>query len=1195
MENWQNVEKAINSANNSLGSADKSNSAYLDSIEGRAKTLTSTIQSFWNNFINADAIKNGISLINGFVVVLDKLINSSIGQGVVAISLLVGAYALLNKGIVAFGGSTLATTLGVIGLDIAQKGLLATTKILSAQILASPLFVPAMIIGGITAVIIAIDKFGDTLKNLNKRIDETKSVIQELQSEYDNLKAKDKLTDEQKLYLKLLEAEIDRKEKSLALDAEMLLQRQYLNKETRSGGGYTVEMSSGADKMKQSILQIENYKKHLQGISLENEKSKEQWDEIEKKILDAKDALGEQFKTLVETVNTIKEYNPDFMFADEIEDIITKSKEALGITDELTDSVDGLGNSFKNTSVMVSHYKDEVNSLAGDLENLEKAQDKINEGYTFSYSEIEDLKKQYPQLENAIYRTADGWKVEKNALDEVRSSMIEHTRAQIESEKENTQNTINEIKKRITARITEAKSLSLLAGTNASDVDEVSIMTAKQPKKPMDGRMSTILENMVIEKKNDIAKAKRELLPLETSMTELENLLAKLDEIGTGRVTGELKSKKPKEKNDRQFLESIDAEIRAIKLKNDNLIKTRDLLEEQLKLAQKDDTVEGLNKQYEITGQIIEHNKEILKSFQDEQEAVHLRAEDIRKQYSQYDTHSWFDSNGEQTEAFINQYNDAIKKGNKDQAEEMLKVFSLVQALKKAWMESGQEVNKIVDANKELVIQQDKLLDQQYELARTNWIKEQNEALKDRRDRLQSLESIQEAIVAIIRKRGEEEKRQLDENHKAEISSLEERHQERKKKYAEELDAFKKLIQDKINALDEQYSEEDYQEQLAKERSEATRLQGEIDVMSLDDSLTARNKTIELRKQLASQNEKIAKMQQNKERELLKKSLQDQLKDREDEAKDKEKIADSAYDNEKKRLEEDYKINKEFLDRKYEDDKVYAEAKESITRGTVEVAKGQFEDIYDAYQSFEDRFGKGMGILGNIIKEDFLVHLNKAKELLEDINKNGGVLTRPRDDYASDYQPTKEDGYNDPFANSKGDSGKLSSMSESDYEVYRNMKKLWENAKANNDEKFMEYASKRAQEIRKANGITSDNYSYAQLKDIPYDQLKVKGYDRGGKVDYTGLAMVHGEDSPEWMLRDHQLKKIISDSVLSTIKIAVPKIPNVVGRQGVVLDIGNLINIEGNATKDILPKIQKEGNNIINELQKLGNFRSIRI
>ena len=240
----------------------------------------------------------------------------------------------------------------------------------------------------------------------------------------------------------------------------------------------------------------------------------------------------------------------------------------------------------------------------------------------------------------------------------------------------------------------------------------------------------------------------------------------------------------------------------------------------------------------------------MLESFKKEQDLVHARANEIRKQNSKYNIDSWFDSNAEQTVEYINAY----YKATKSQREEMSKLFNQIQALKKAWMESATEVEKIVDANKQLVIEQDKLLDQQYELARTNWIKEQNAALKERRDRLQSLQQIEEAIVQIIRKRGEEEKRQLDENHRAEMDSLEKRHQERKKKYAEELDEFKKMIQAKIDALDEQYEEEDYLEQLNKEREEANRLQREIDVLSLDDSLTARNKTIELRKQLADQN-----------------------------------------------------------------------------------------------------------------------------------------------------------------------------------------------------------------------------------------------------------------------------------------------------------------------------------------------------
>ena len=41
-------------------------------------------------------------------------------------------------------------------------------------------------------------------------------------------------------------------------------------------------------------------------------------------------------------------------------------------------------------------------------------------------------------------------------------------------------------------------------------------------------------------------------------------------------------------------------------------------------------------------------------------------------------------------------------------------------------------------------------------------------------------------------------------------------------------------------------------------------------------------------------------------------------------------------------------------------------------RGQVEVAQGVFEDIYDAYVEFENKFGRGMGILGDIIRMTLL-------------------------------------------------------------------------------------------------------------------------------------------------------------------------------------------------------------------------------
>lgn len=485
------------------------------------------------------------------------------------------------------------------------------------------------------------------------------------------------------------------------------------------------------------------------------------------------------------------------------------------------------------------------------------------------------------------------------------------------------------------------------------------------------------------------------------------------------------------------------------------------------------------------------------------------------------------------------------------------------------------------------------------EALRVEHVQKLNDAYSEQQDRLSKLESIQEKIVAIIRKRGEEEKKQLDENHNAEMDSLEERHNERKKKYQEETDLFKKMIQDKIDALDEQYEEEDYLEGLQKERDKANEIQKQIDVLSLDDSLTARNKVIELRKKLADQNEVIAKKQQKKERDVLKKSLQDQIKDHEKDAKDRESIADKTYENEKKRLEEDYKINNEFLDRKYSDEQVYAEAKEAILRGQVEVTKGVFMDIYDAFVDFENKFGKGMGILGDIIRDEFNESLREAQRLLrETSNLSNNILSRPNPDrYYSDdeigWKDPKPEGSSSSGGSSNSSSGSLSSMSRSDYNTYVQMKQLWEMARASGDTKSADYASSVNKKLRNKYGITSDLYSWSQLKNIPYEQLKLLGYDRGGKIDYDGLAMVHGEDNPEWVLRDDHLKKIISDSVLSTIRVSMPKMPNVSPRQGITLQIDNFIKAD-NITKDSIPELKKVQANAMEDLKNLLNKNGVR-
>ena len=81
-------------------------------------------------------------------------------------------------------------------------------------------------------------------------------------------------------------------------------------------------------------------------------------------------------------------------------------------------------------------------------------------------------------------------------------------------------------------------------------------------------------------------------------------------------------------------------------------------------------------------------------------------------------------------------------------------------------------------------------------------------------------------------------------------------------------------------------------------------------------------------------------------------------------------------------------------------------------RGQVEVAEGMFMDIYDAFSDFEDKFGKGMGILGDIIRDDFTRELDKARDAIEALEyESRNILPQ----YDSDYQPRDDEwDYRDP-------------------------------------------------------------------------------------------------------------------------------------------------------------------------------------
>lgn len=155
------VEKQLQEALNSSGSAIKENEIYMQSWEAKIKQLGATITGFWNNFVNTDAIKGFIDFLRNAISALDILINNPISS---------------------FISKTAIMTTAVYGLSKAFTALIVKIQTANIALKASPIF---WIAGILSAIQLAVGIFD----RLNVSAEEQKEKIAEVQTEYEKTKA----------------------------------------------------------------------------------------------------------------------------------------------------------------------------------------------------------------------------------------------------------------------------------------------------------------------------------------------------------------------------------------------------------------------------------------------------------------------------------------------------------------------------------------------------------------------------------------------------------------------------------------------------------------------------------------------------------------------------------------------------------------------------------------------------------------------------------------------------------------------------------------------------------------------------------------------------------------------------------------------------------------------------------------------
>jgi len=788
-------------------------------------------------------------------------------------------------------------------------------------------------------------------------------------------------------------------------------------------------------------------------------------------------------------------------------EILEKTLDDLtGTTKDSTNANNNFSDSISNISSFIMETYDSVSKAVDKYDLFTKALKELREEGRISkstYEELIEVNKDFIEILG----------LEKNAAIALINAHRNKQKEVVESLIKEQEQIIKSAEVKLEAYSAEMMALEALIQKRKelATIDEQGeiILPNNKDVDPRNWANKSYLENVISEAKNKIAV--------------LKGMAGFFDEVDNS-----YKSKE--KKDDRKYLETIDAEIRAIKIKNDHLVETEKSLQEQLRLAKEISGIEGLNHQYRLTGELIKHNKLLLQSFKEEQDLIHAKANDIRKEYSKFDIDSWFDNNAEATVKYIEQFN----KATKSQQEEMEKVFNIMQKLKKAWIETNNEaknvVSTIAELERELAKQPDKvrgIINELIELEKRN--AELDLELRERiaQNRLDNAKSKLEKRVSEIQNWIDELQTEIDEI------------QESERIRQESLERTKRL--EEISKLQERYYYLQYknlasitEEQaklvgLEKEREQYLERQAKIQELQLKLENLRNQKTIRQyiqkedgawdydyvadQKEIDNINKQIIELQKEQSKslkDLREKTLED-LKDAQESYYEWERQNDIKRIIEaKQRRIKEYQEEIKDLQNKYDEleritNEAFARERENLNRYYMDIDKLTDERLKELHNTFGENW---VNIYNTLVV--FFNQIAYEYDIL--VQKLSTPLPTPA--YSSGNQ-----GFYIPSSSSIGSYSNIS-VDAAKYLIDQYIKDWWE-ADARGDEAAKKNAHEAAESIRKNTGL----YDYGKTKEEVEAIRKKYGFSLGGETSKTGLHWIDGEiGKPERILSAQQTK-----------------------------------------------------------------------
>lgn len=269
-------------------------------------------------------------------------------------------------------------------------------------------------------------------------------------------------------------------------------------------------------------------------------------------------------------------------------------------------------------------------------------------------------------------------------------------------------------------------------------------------------------------------------------------------------------------------------------------------------------------------------------------------------------------------------------------------------------------------------------------LAIKDYTKQKEDAVESQRKEI--ADNVINALKEAYQEYRDERMKMLDE----EIERENKKHEQIMKQLNDEMNLFRKNVEEKLRLIDRQESERDYNMEIDDMEKERNNIQSQINLLSLDNSNEAKSKRKKLQEQLDKIDKDIAEKRHDRDIELQKQGLNDLLESKENEINGKIEVQDKEHDAVLKGIDRQKEYWEKYYSDLLNDERTFAKIREDIMNGHFDKVQVELQqhitDLTATMPQLADTLDGTMGAVGMAIRQNIIDNLSEAIKMITDFN-----------------------------------------------------------------------------------------------------------------------------------------------------------------------------------------------------------------